>query len=1093
MHVPRRKTIIELVILLLILAVTFSLALSLVLPRLLDLNNYQAQLTSLLQQQLHRQVRLGNSRFSWMFGPEFSFSDLYIQERDSKREFLSARQVSFRLALLPLLNKQIALREIIVDNARMVVSRDEAGKLNIADLLQPAEGGYELQARGLKIRNSTLFWRDQTTSPTCTNLTVSGINLSLNRLVRGKKSSFKLGATLDGSTANSVITSGSIKIPKAGEPFTRADLDLHLEIKQLEYWRFWPYLRAKVPFPSPNGTFSTNLSLQGHWQDLRAKGSIQLNGATVVWPTVFHGPVSSSQIRLSLDAKWQQDRLEFPVLQLGVDGFALNGSLNLSRLQSKDPFISAKATTEPFDYSRVRSYIPFGIIAEDAADFIEHKIRGGTFKLTNGTLNGSISQLARFGVGNNANALYILGTADEAVVQYSEKSPTFRHIKGTLEMKGRDFNLIGMSGTFGGAPFTMAGSIKEYATEGVPSLYPFSMTIAPQPAEVAWLAAIAGAEALRFHGASTTLKLQGDGPTTAYRISGEWLLQSAAYEYPDVVRKPAGMPNTLTFSSLIDKHATKFTSVSYQLPPLRLSGDGELRYSGQTPHLSFDLESNRFQLSKQLPLLPQWQEYQLHGGVQAHVLGSGDPRSLASMQFSGSIGLNDFSFRPRPQWAPVNDITTQISFKGNALETSSMAIRYGSSSLLLKGRVASLENPVAELLVSSPDLNPADFGIAVHDKPPRIKQFSSQLALRDQLLTIRNVSGRLPKTALSAAGTVNLTSTPDINLRIAASYLDLDELLPLLAPTRPATTGTPQADSSLTPRFKAHITAENGSYRSLAFSKLSASVKNDAGALKLEGLQAQVFGGSLALNGQLTRIERQAPLWDLTFQLERAKAFELLQALDIGREVRGATTVQAKLSARGDSLADLKKSARGTINLKVDRGVLRRFNSLAKVVSILNVSQLLRFSLPDMARDGMPFNKITASIAVKDGILTTRDFFIDSNVMHVTTVGSIDIVHETINTLIGVQPLQTVDTIVSRIPVVGWILSGGDGSLITTYFEAKGSWKDPQVSAIPVSSMAKGTLDIFRRVFELPVRLFTDSGEVLLGNQKDRPKAAPPP
>jgi hypothetical protein len=29
--------------------------------------------------------------------------------------------------------------------------------------------------------------------------------------------------------------------------------------------------------------------------------------------------------------------------------------------------------------------------------------------------------------------------------------------------------------------------------------------------------------------------------------------------------------------------------------------------------------------------------------------------------------------------------------------------------------------------------------------------------------------------------------------------------------------------------------------------------------------------------------------------------------------------------------------------------------------------------------------------------------------------------------------------------------------------------------------MGKGVLNVFRRVFELPVRLFTDTGEVLLG------------
>ena len=48
---------------------------------------------------------------------------------------------------------------------------------------------------------------------------------------------------------------------------------------------------------------------------------------------------------------------------------------------------------------------------------------------------------------------------------------------------------------------------------------------------------------------------------------------------------------------------------------------------------------------------------------------------------------------------------------------------------------------------------------------------------------------------------------------------------------------------------------------------------------------------------------------------------------------------------------------------------------------------------------------------------------------------------------IGVQPLQTVDKVVSHIPIVGWILTGKDKTLITAYFEAKGKVEDPQVKA----------------------------------------------
>jgi len=1091
MQIMPRPKFIKLLILLLVLAGTLSLGLSLLLPRLLDLNNYQTQLITLLQKQLNRQVRLGDSQFSWMFGPEFAFKDLYVQERNSTHEFLSANRITFRLALLPLLRKKIELREIVIDGARLTLSRDEQGALNIDDLLKPSADNYDLQVRGLRVRNGTLFWHDQATDETCTNLTLSGINLNLDKLIRGRKCSFKLGATLEGSSPGTIQTSGTVKLPKTGELLHQSDVNAKIELTQLEYGRLWPYIGEYVPFPSPGGTLSLNLALKGRWQNLQAKGLLKARNPVVNWPKVFHGSVAPKQLQLAVDLKWSPTLLDMSTVQLSLDGFDIKGSVRLSDLNGNDPLISAKATSETFEYGRVKSYIPFGIIADDTADFIEHKIRGGVFKLTTGTLNGRISQLARFGIGDNANTLYISGTADQASIQYGEKTPTFKQIKGTLEMKGRNFNLIGMSGSFGGSPFTLDGNITEYATEGVPSFYPFTMTISPKPAEVAWLAAHAGAELLHFEGNSTTMKLQGDGPSTAYRLAGEWLLSSAAYHYPALVKKPAGMANSLTFSAVLGKDATRFTSFSYQLSPLKLSGNGLLRYSGNVPNLSFAIETNQFQLDQHLPILTDWPQYQLKGGVQAHLGGAGDPRSISSMLFSGTVNLAGFSLKPHLKYAPVTDITTQITFKGNSLETSHMAIRYGSTPLSIKGRIVSLKNPEAELFVSSPELNPVDFGLSASEKPPKIKQFSTHLGLRDGLLTIRNISGKLPKTIFSASGTIRTTGVPDANLRIAATYLDLEEVIPLVAPAR---TAQPEAQKAATPfKLQAHLTAEAGNYRSSSFSKLSAFLKNEDGLLKLQGLSAGIFGGKISLNGQLARTVGQAPKWDLSFLIEQAKAGELLQILNIGKEVRGQTTVKGRLSANGDQLEEIKKTASGAITLKVERGTLKRFNSLSKVISILNVSQLLSFSLPDMSRDGMPFNQITASIGIKNGILTTQDFFIDSNVMHVTTVGTIDIVKETLDMLIGVQPLQTVDRIVSRVPVVGWILSGGDGSLITTYFEAKGSWENPEVTAIPVKTMAKGTLDIFRRVFELPVRLFTDSGEVILGNQKERPKAGEVP
>ncbi len=1077
----------RLAILLCLLLASISLSLSLLLPRILDLNSYRYQLAELLQKRLNRQVSLGNCRFSWLLVPEFTFNDLHIKEKGGGEEFLSARTISFRLAILPLLKKKIKLREIAIDKAIAVINRNELGKTNIDDLLEQSSSDYDLQIKGIRITNSVISWHDLSTKPECFKLKVSDLNLAVDRLTRGKKNSFKLSAKVDGASPGTVTAVGSIILPVKGDLLPQIYVDANMELKQLEYWRFWPYIHKIVPFASPGGTIGLNLNLKGSWKNLYAKGTFQADNPKIIWPGVFRSNVSPKQLRLSTELEWTESILKMQQIKLGLNGFSISGDLTLNDLNGKDPSISVKATTEPFDYNNVKSYIPFGIIDDDAAEFIEKRIRGGIFKLTTGTLNAKFSQLSRFCIGNNANTLYIIGTADQASIQYGEKTPTFRKIQGTLEMKGRNFNLIGMSGSFGNAPFTLDGSIKEYATEGVASHYPFIMNIAPQPAEVAWLAEHAGAGLLRFHGNGTTMRIQGEGPTSAYRLAGEWQLENSAYNYPELISKPAGIPNNLTFSAVLGSDGTRFTSVSYQLPPFRLSGKGLLRYSSNIPYLEFDLESNRFYLNQTLPILTGWRKYQLQGGVHAHVLGHGDPRSLDSMKFSGNVALAGFSLRPDSRLAHISDVNTRFSFKDNIFTTSDMSIRYGGTPLNIKGRLSNLENPDAELFVSSPLVRLGDFGIYGKEAEIKATQCSAQLGLHDRLLSIRNLSGKLPRTVLSASGSVRIEDRYDINLRVASSYLDLDEMVPILA-----SIGTPEHDPThkVTPfNLKIDLTAGAGTCLDAKFNKMTASIAGNEKMIKLKRLDSPTLGGNLSMQGSLALADRQPPEWSTSFKLEQALAGEVLKVLGIKREIKGRTDIQGKLTATGNGLPEIRKTVSGNISLKVDRGTLRRFNVLSKVISILNVSQLLSFSLPDMAKDGMPFNEIKATLSVKDGVFTTRDLFLDSNVMHLTTVGSFDVAHETLNMLIGIQPLQTFDRIISVIPVVGWILSGGDGSMITTYFEAKGSWENPEVTAIPVKTMAIGTLDIFRRIFELPVRLFTDSGEVILGNRKELPGA----
>ena len=91
---------------------------------------------------------------------------------------------------------------------------------------------------------------------------------------------------------------------------------------------------------------------------------------------------------------------------------------------------------------------------------------------------------------------------EKAVLSYGPKAPTFNNLKGIIELKGKNFNLVGMTGNFGTSPFSLDGSITEYNTDK-PADYPIKMDISPHPPEMAWLAKFAGIPMLQYSNSSS--------------------------------------------------------------------------------------------------------------------------------------------------------------------------------------------------------------------------------------------------------------------------------------------------------------------------------------------------------------------------------------------------------------------------------------------------------------------------------------------------------------------------------------------------------------------------------------------------------------
>jgi len=1302
-----------------LLATAMAAALAiLLLPRLLDLDRYQQDIQRLAQQALNRRVSYQSASFSKSLLPSIVFRGVTIAERSGGGELLRAEEVSFKLALLPLFHKELRLQQLIAVRPVLALSRDAAGVFNIDDLLQAKPSRFKLRLGSLHLRNARLLFSDRHISPEGFSATLEHLELDVNGLDRGHNSAFRLATTIaDAEGPSTLSLSGTAEIAAEHQPISQTRVNASVAAKNLNAWPYWPYFARHLPFQRVRGRVDLDAGFHGKLTEFASRGKLRIRGLYFNYPQVFHAVLTPKEVRLSYELALTPRDFSVPRFTLDVDALRATGSCFLGDLHSNDLRITARAVTSPFRLEDFHQYIPYGVIVKGPADFIEQHIKGGVYRLDDGSLDGRVSQITHMELGTNYNVLHIRGRVEKGIVSY-QQAPSFNDIKGELELKGKDFILRRMSGNFGGSPFTLDGRIADYPLHK-PASYPFTMTATPAQAEVAWLLGQKEPADTSFTGKST-LDLAGAGTTADYRLSGAWELTGAKYRFRQVIDKPAGRPNNLRFSARLGKDEAQLEELRYELSPLEATVRARYRYQEPAP-LSFSVVTNRFPAESVFDLAPGLKSYHPTGKLQVNASGSGNPAEPANMELKGEITLADCSAQPFAQVKPLSGVSGTIRLARDALETDRLSGSVGNTAIVLKGRLHRLAKPVAELTFSTPRLRPEDFGLVSAGKTPMIQAVSGSLAFQEGIVSVSSLTGSVNSTTFKMSGNWQEHRRPTVSLRLDFPHLVVEDLVALAA-LRPAGETKPRPEPL---SLRARVTTTDGSFKDLHFQKLDttlslvgSSLQVDAlrvgaiggtvtgsgkadfaasggpvyqarytmqrvdaekfqrltgatpfltGELSVEGelaiqgnntaefartartratvhlekaeisitlppeqgggvsripcqkldaklsareqtftieqLQAAIFGGTVAGNawadfagegwpsyqvhyrlegveaaqlqkaagvkvyvsgklsaggdltakgshweelkktgsvateldlsngviqldalgggpgqaGQLpfkslhtklsvekhlltvrsTRMEAlegvitgeaeadfttpERPGYRVDCQAEGLNAAQVLKAFQVKRELTGRLKLKAGLTARGTALSELEKTLQGTVELHFAKGVINKYATISKIFSILNVSQLLSFHLPDMVTTGMPYDRLDGTFTLKDGVASTGDLTLATPSINMAAVGTADLVSSRLDLVVGVELLQTIGKVVSRIPVVGWILTGSNKRFLVTYFDVKGDWNDPKVSAVPVSSISGGVTNIFKRILKLPAELVTKPGEVIIG------------
>jgi hypothetical protein len=165
---------------------------------------------------------------------------------------------------------------------------------------------------------------------------------------------------------------------------------------------------------------------------------------------------------------------------------------------------------------------------------------------------------------------------------------------------------------------------------------------------------------------------------------------------------------------------------------------------------------------------------------------------------------------------------------------------------------------------------------------------------------------------------------------------------------------------------------------------------------------------------------------------------------------------------------------RGTVELNATNGKIRRMTLLSKIFSVLNVIDLFsKNGLPDLLTEGFPFSQMDIKGNIKDNNLIIDHAIIKGKGLNLFGRGKIDLDDMDSDMIVMVAPLKTIDTVVSKVPLLGKAIGGKDAAIVTFPVKIKGQIKDPQVVVLSPDAVSEAMINLVKNTLMLPFHILS--------------------
>ncbi len=1061
-----------------------------------------------LEQSLGRKIDVHRIKLVLFPRIRLELTQVAIHDRNSDDVLLSAKKLDLVLRFLPLLRKQVVGKRLLIEEPTLTLRRDRTGHWNLFDQVAKGKGAdpdtVQTISRIFYIREATLVNGkvdiiDDVRPEGTRSMTFESVEASLVVRAEREEADLRVSAGHTGDNGRSSISLIGL-ISTAQRPTLAIDdsssspiipqFDGTLEVSHLDLREaagfFGPrpvpeQLRGVVSghshiraVPGVAGYDVVLSDLSANLEQLHLTGQASFSGLLTTQPTfavtVAAPPVQMSQLLKTVPAEWIHPQLPVVMKDREIDGIVemVSATVTGSSVEGTQLSLTGEFRVKQGQALIGQSRVP----AKDLSAVVS--VEAGRLKVSNlsglyGTIHMSESKaLVSFLEKGPWLEMDVIGTMTAAdLVQFLAKTVKSGQLSRVLadshDVEGEaapTFRMVGLLNQPGGVTFA-GGEITVKRVSLTNPLLPERLTAL----QGRFVLSDGGTIFDQVTGRVGDLELQVSGGVTGGNGSAfqDFLIRGKGDADHMAKLLPAHAIPAGTFEGLVNgavvltgptlsphlRGEVVLTESKVTLPGLidkPVGAQATVEFEGMIPQGS-GVVLNKIELIVPPIRLP------VKGTIQL-----GERFSIDAALSTGVLSLSRV-----PEWIAkggfeAGNIELALDMKGKGLDWKAW-------------------KTTGWLALTNGLMNVKGAEGAIQDVYLRVQFVKNDVE-------IKRLSFRLLDSDVALEATVrNLAAKPMITAKIESNQMDLDLLIPKgqRSPIRDFL-------ESLAASSKVQATAAitRGRYKHLKFGSLAARITIQDGMLDLDRVSGQSANGEVA-----GRIVVQLPLKrpaeaELSIRATGLLVEDVLKlAGEKGSGITGEARMTGTIRGHGKNPHGVYPTLDGKLNVLLENGRIFKSQERAvwKIISILNLPAVLQGKV-DLEREGLPYNKVSATVLVQNGLFETENLIIDSPIVKITAAGNYDLPTDQVNMVWAVSPFGSYSQFLKTIPLFGRLFAGDRKGLATAMFSVKGSIEDPEVTYLPIKSFATGVtglaqlaFDILKNTVMLPIDLMTPDGE----------------